>query len=1208
MQNYSYKQLTKIGMMKRKIKSSLLTVLLIISMTIIAKGQNQNLDLNLKNVSIETLIKEIKARTEADFLYNIKEIEKCGNTTINVKNKDINTILNQVFRNKPLEFKVINGVFVIKPNAYKEGEKVKIKGRVKDNDNNPMTGVTVMLLGGNYGVSTDKDGLFELVIKDKPENIILRFSFIGMITQDAKYENKFMEILMEKEVSELGNVVVTGYQKIDARKNTSAIQSIKMEDILVPGMNSLEQALEGNVPEMAFMLNSGEVGATPRIRIRGTSTLIGNREPLWVVDGFPLSDPVNVSNDDLNNPDYVNIVGNAIQGINPQDIARIDILKDASATALWGTKAANGVIVVTTKRGKKGKPSISYNHQSKFTIRPRYTDKAINLMNSQERVQIGKDLVDAHYVFPSSMSKVGYEGAWYKWQTGLIGYNEFEGNVKWFETVNTDWFKELTKDTYSHDHTISISGGSDNIRYYTSISYNRDNGVSKSTYTERMSGRANLNATITSNLRLNFNLSANAQKKNHIPSDINTMDYAYNTTRALPAYHNNGDYYYYDVSKYGHGAIPQSFYNFNILNEVENASDNYDGTGINTMIDIRWKPIRGLEISAAGNYSASSTEQSIWWGEKTNYVARYKNGEYNEAPKKGIEGKSALPYGGILNSSFSKNSSWMTRFQADYRKTFGEDNNHQLFATLGYEVRSSNYGNYKTDTRGYFKDRGMQFVNVDNIEDFPLYQEWMGRQHQTISNGLSNTISGYLTASYSYKDILTVNANTRFDSSNKFGSRSNERFLPVWSISGMLNLNEIFTLNENIFSDLRLRGSFGKQGNMLDDQSPEFIIKLGVIDPYFNQNISTAQRYPNPNLRWEQTNQWNLGADLRLFNYRLNLGISIYGKKTKDAFTTIKSSTVNGVNKYVMNGADISNSGYSISLSGYIMKSRDFSWYMSTYYGGNFNSVDSKSVETYKYNDYLNGNAFVSGEAISTFYSYDFKGLNPITGAPMFRDYEDQQHLLKGLSLEETVKKIMINSGTREPIFNGSISTSITYKRLSLSVMFSYSLGSKIRLFGLYSPIARGIRAEDNLRKEFSVRWKNQGDEYKTDIPAIISSSNPYFRYYNTHYSSTAIRDDKTSENIQKFASNVWEMYDKSQMRVVSGDYIKLTSLSLRYSLNSKLLKSTPFKSMSVSFSTRDVFTIASRALKGQEPSQAGFDKPNLSIRPSYSLQIQITF
>ena len=302
----------------------------------------------------------------------------------------------------------------------------------------------------------------------------MEFSFVGMQTTSVKYAGqKEIDVILYEDQKELDEVVVTGYQVLDKRTQTSAITTVKAEDIMIPGVTSIDQMLEGRIPEMTFMLNSGEVGATPRLRVRGTSTLLGNREPLWVLDGIVMTDPVDVDPDDLNNPDYLNIIGNAIAGINPQDIERIDVLKDASATALYGTRAANGVIVVTTKKGRIGKPVLSYSHSSKITRRPRYTDRNINLMNSQERVRFGKELADQHYIFPTQMPMVGYEGALYRLQSGLTDYDTFLNEVTWYEQVNTDWFDILTRDAYSHSHTLNVSGGSDIVRYYASLGYDR---------------------------------------------------------------------------------------------------------------------------------------------------------------------------------------------------------------------------------------------------------------------------------------------------------------------------------------------------------------------------------------------------------------------------------------------------------------------------------------------------------------------------------------------------------------------------------------------------------------------------------------------------------------------------------------------------------------------------------------------------------------
>lgn len=235
---------------------------------------------------------------------------------------------------------------------------------------------------------------------------------------------------------------------------------------MIPGATSIDQMLEGRIQDLMLTTNSGEVGVVPRLRIRGTSTLIGNREPLWVVDGIVVNDPVPLDSDVLNDPDYVNRIGNAIAGLNPQDIERLDVLKDAAATTLYGTRAANGVIVITTKKGHIGRPLVRYNVTATYKRRPRYSDRQIDLMSSKERVDLSRELVAQSYVYPSDMSVVGYEYLLQQLYSGVLDDEAFAREVKKIENNNTDWFAILTRDVISHNHTLSISGGTESLRYY----------------------------------------------------------------------------------------------------------------------------------------------------------------------------------------------------------------------------------------------------------------------------------------------------------------------------------------------------------------------------------------------------------------------------------------------------------------------------------------------------------------------------------------------------------------------------------------------------------------------------------------------------------------------------------------------------------------------------------------------------------------------
>ncbi len=1087
-----------------------------------------------------------------------------------------------------------------------------ITGTVVDEDGAPLVGVNVVVRADKVrGTTTNKDGHYRLQVPDS--KVTLEFSYIGMErrrkTLDAGRSDTTVQITMQS-ANKLAEAVVTnGYQNIDPRKNTAAISTVKMEDILMPGMMTLDQALDGRIPDLVVTNNSGEAGATARVRVRGVSTLVGNREPLWVLDGFVLQDPVNVSNDQLNDPDYINYVGNAISGINPEDIEKIDVLKDAAATALYGTRASNGVIVVTTKKGRVGKPTIRYSNQTTLNQRPRYTDSDIRLMNSQERVQFGKDLCDRHYVFPTNMPMVGYEGAYYRYLTGQSDYATFLSEVQRFETVNTDWFSLLTRNSIKHQHSLSVSGGSEATRYYASAGYARENDVVRTQYVDRYTASLNLTTNFTKQLRANVRFNGNIQKKNHIPSEVNALNYAYETTRALPAYNEDGSYYFYQQHGYNVGNSQKNsrLYNYNILNEIENSSSSYSGNTMATTADLSYNFGEIASITAAANYSRSSTTQGIWFGELTNYVAILKNGEADARPIEGQAGLCELPYGGMYSTTSTISETLTGRIQANYHQSFGLGKRHHVSATIGYEANTSKNSSIADQTRGYFQTRGMKYMTMkgEDLNAFPLYADWMAQGHRTLVESKRNTISGYLTGSYSYGNFATFGFSGRFDASNKFGSRSNERFLPVWSLSGRWNIRETLFRESDIVTDWSLRASYGKTGNMLDGETPNMLIRLGVIDTYYGENVSTVAAHPNPNLRWEQTDQVNVGINLGLFQNRLLFSTDIWYKHTTDAFARINVSTINGMNSFQMNNGDIENKGFSFSLSGYPLRNRDWTLYLSTQYSWAANTVRTNTSESYNLNDYLNGTAIISGQAIGTFYSYPFLGLDSQTGVPMFDDYQDRQHLLGGKSLEDIVKLVMTRSGNRDPYLTGSLYATLSWRGLSLRSNFNYRIGSKVRLFKLYSPILNGVSSDKNVRHEFIDRWQRPGDEQHTDIPVLLSKDDPLYSSTSLHWSNQL---SASLDKIPSFAQNIWTMYDLSDQRVVSGSYLRLSNLALSYNFRPQMLLRTPFKSLRLDFSMTNVFTICSRHLQGQSPTQAGFTGVNLSSRPQYTVGINVSF
>lgn len=406
-----------------------------------------------EQLSVKEIFAEIRRQTGYTVVYNNERLNQERRLSVNFENVGIEVVLEEVLRGTGLSYELMDDFIILRKIKQEAVDTLKarsflVKGFVQDKSKLPLPGVAVQLKGTKIGVATDINGAFSIMVPDTLKSELI-FSFIGMKTITLKCAARPKKgewvITMEDEVLEMDevNVVSTGYGDVDRRGLTSAVTPLKMEDIMVPGLNSVDQMLEGRIPGIIFMQNSGQVGATPRVRIRGNSTVIGNQEPLWVVDGVVQSDPVNVDPAQLNDLDFVNLLGNAISGLNPEDIERIDVLKDAAATAIYGTRAANGVIVITTKKGKVGPPSVTYSFTGTFSRRPYYTDKTVNMMNSKERVEVSRELFERQIGFENVSVFVGYEKAVLDYNAGRISFEEFQRLTDYYETINTDWFDIL---------------------------------------------------------------------------------------------------------------------------------------------------------------------------------------------------------------------------------------------------------------------------------------------------------------------------------------------------------------------------------------------------------------------------------------------------------------------------------------------------------------------------------------------------------------------------------------------------------------------------------------------------------------------------------------------------------------------------------------------------------------------------------------------
>lgn len=1190
--------------MKKKIffeRILLLVFMLCIPLTHVHGQTDRQVNVVLQNASISQVFSEIKKQTQVNFIYSNEDVKKLPSKNYDMHRSSVAQVMQYALSGSDLSFEIVNNTVVIK---HKKTQ--SITGKITDSNGEPLPGVAVQVKETGKGNTTDINGHFSIPAENM-KDAHLHISFLGMKDKTVHWTGKSLNIVMEDEVQNIDDVVVTGYQVINKRALTSAVNTIKAEDIIRPDVNSIDQMLEGQVPDMIFMTNSGETSATPRIRIRGTSSIIGNREPLWVVDGIVVNDPVEISVDDLNDPDYVNRIGNAIAGLNPQDIERLDILKDASATALYGTRAANGVIVITTKRGREGKAEIRYTNNFTFKIRPRYTDHSVDVMNSKERMQFSRDLFESRYLYNDNISMVGYEGLLNDLYNGRINDHQFLEKVSELETINTDWFDLLAHDSFSQQHTISMSGGSKDSRYYASIGYTDGDDVVKGTTNKRYTAMLNLDNNFTNWLSASFGLQGNVSKRSYYQDKLSPVDYAYTASRTIPAFDSNGEYYYY--KKVYESA---ESYNYNIMNELNNSGVTQDGSSITLNANFKFKFNDWLSANAIGSYTYQNTDIESYWGDKTYYAACLRKSEYGVAPPE----DSAMPQGGELSSSHSRQDSYTIRLQLDWNKFFGADEKHNFNGSLGYEMSSTNYVGNSYIARGYYPDRGLSFPTDIDISKYPNYGGWLAQNVPNLRNDLSHILSGYASFTYSYDRMLYLNLNGRIDGSNRFGDQSNKKLLPIWSASASFNFSQLPFMKEIEWIDyLTVKTSYGFQGNMLSDVSPVLIIRKGSMSDFYNEFVSHKERNPNPELKWERTNSYNFGIEISLFNSRVQLEGSVYLKRTKDAFMSKTISTVNGVSSYIVNGGNISNDGYSIDVTLNPIMKKNWQWSLTTSFSRVLNEITtSPDGEEYLLQNFLNGTAVVKGKPIGTFYSYKFLGLSPVDGGPMFDDYEDHYEDLVGLSKYDTYTTVLEASGTREPYMQGGLSTRLRYKNLRFHAQFTYSLGAKTRRFGMFGEgaISAGdatltnagdIRPEWNASRDYLDRWIHPGDEAHTIIPAIIGpTSSSYYNYLN-HWSS-ALND----EGVQTIANSYWDMYDYSNIRVVSADYLKCTSMSLTYTFPDKLVKNWSLKRLELTLTANNLFTICDSRLKGQTPVQGGFTTIQLSERPSFSFGLNVTF
>lgn len=1190
----------------------------------------QKISIHMNNATLEEVLKKIKKKTKYDMMYQMKDVKEIDSRqSVHFDETELQEVLAFCLQGLPLDFHIYNQTIIItKKNTVPLPAMRTIKGVIRDEDGIILPSATILVKGSSRGTISDKNGQFSIRIPEG-ENTILITSYVGKktcytpITQDNSYT-----ITLLTDVSEVEDVIVNGYQVIAKNEMTGATSTVNAKDIRTPGATSLEAAFQGALNGLEIMIPSGNIGSTGRMKVRGTSTIIGNPEPLIVVDGIireniwpfdrnTLYDLLNEN--DLSNSARSSIMGNNLSGINVDDIASITLLKDVSATAIYGIRASNGVIVITTKQGHSTRPGVRFRSDITFSPVPTYHNAKV--MNSAQRVELSKEMIEAGIPIPSFPEEIGYEAAYLKMINKEISYTKFNEEVTRLEQTNTDWFKALGRTAISQNYHVSFNSGKDGMAYYSSFGYRKENSAYVGNDRETFTGMLNFNYNSSPKFKIAVNLSGYHITTSGYYTGINPEQYALTTSRTITSdqFYTKGKATLLSYRKNGTYQSVRNRVHFNMLHELRHTGNDNKTSEVNLNAQFTWNLLPYLNISVTPAYSQGTNDSQLWADAQSWNVAQLRGCDYNATLSEEIQNLmeyiSPLPTGGILDYTRNTRRSLTVKGQINFRKTWGEETFHSVTATLGVETRKNKYDGKQGIEWGYvrgkrntllhdyrstsdkFQQVQEQFPGIGLVESSDISQT---EHDMKLVDRVENTFSEYGTIGYTYDSRYTICINVRNDASNRFGEHTNNRFYPVWSTGVRWDMHqEKWYPAKPWLNASTLRVSYGKQGNVVANVSPKTLVSHVPSDPITNESYLQLEQLPNPNLKWEKTLSWNVGIDLSLFQNNMEISFDYYKKETSDIVVEKEIPIENGFRKMYINSGAIDSEGYELQVKLSPLSTRAWSWTV------NFTAAYMKDILKRSYTDepalerFTNGNAALDGFPVSGFWSIPFIGLSPKNGAPLFAVMDQVGGEMQKVS--GSLLDYLVYSGDSEPRVSGGISTTVRYKRFTLNAMFNYQLGHYKRLNPFITSSNNGMLsipgADMNASTELLTRWQQPGDETHTRIPALSTRDEDVSQY---------LPDNSLSLG-NYGAVYRYSLYNRSTERVVSASHLRCNRISLNY--QTRIPRITE---INLGITVTNPFIIKNRRLGDQDPEVMSMNAdsytPTMKRQQNYSISAEFIF
>lgn len=1012
---------------------------------------------------------------------------------------------------------------------------VLVRGTVVDQTGESVIGASIQVKGTTQGTITDIDGKFSLGVPDKKSVIVV--SFIGYATKELQVDtSKPMSIVLEEDTKVLDEVVVVGYQEVRKKDLTGSVAKADMNELLNTPVGSFDQTLGGRIAGVNVSSSEGTPGGTMNIVIRGNNSLTQDNSPLYVIDGFPVEDAAIAST------------------INPSDIESLDILKDASATAIYGARGANGVVIITTKKGKVGKAQITYDG----SVTMHHVTRTIPMMDAYEFVKLQAETYPASIANSTGGYLMEYQGK--QWTL-----DDYRGIFQY------DWQDEILRTALQHNHNIRLTGGTEGVRYNASVSYYNQDGILLNSGYERFQARAN---TVIKRDKLDISLTTNYSRSiqtGSTPSEtsysgMNNLFYSVWGYRPVTYPNKSMESLLNDVKD---EAIDSSNdYRFNPIRSLKEEYRKYYINNLQLNGYVSYEFIKGLKLKVSGGYT---------------YDAR-KNDQFNNSNTR---------YGGPtstdkVNAQIIRNErlTWLNENTLTYQTNIKKK--HFFNSLVGITFQNSDYEYYS--------------LKSTHIPNESLGMAGMADGTLSSSSSLKSSWSmmSYLARlNYNYKSKYYATASFRADGSSKFSKKHRYGYFPSGSLAWNFMEEEFMAPIKKVVGAGKLRVSWGLTGNnrigeydyyallqMLKEKQGDYIsngsIPSGVY-PFDNDMSSVGMvpvSLPNEDLKWETTEQWNVGLDLSFFNERLNFTADVYRKTTRDLLLEASLPLVSGYYSATKNIGKVRNDGLELSLSTVNVQTKDFTWTSdfniafnknevlelaenqlslttAARFDQNYNSQPSYIAKvglpmgmmygyiyegTYKYDDFVkSGNSYTLKDNVPYFSSE----ANTQPGMPKYKD-------VNGDGIIDTNDRTIIGRGL--PIHTGGFTNSFTYKGFDLSVFFQWSYGNDIMNANRLFFENAGGKKDLNQFASYANRWTPENPE--SDIPAATKSAS------NNVISSRIIED---------------------------GSYLRLKTVTLGYTFPKALIAKAKLSNARVYVAAQNLWTWT---------SYSGYD-PEVSVRNS---------